>query len=216
MVKILVIEDDLEIRTNLLELLTLEGYSVVSAEDGMTGLLGALEQKPDLILCDVMMPELNGYDVLEAVRQEPEIATVPFIFLTALADKADIRQGMNLGADDYLTKPFTRTEVLEAINIRLARQAAASRQAQMQQRQPHLQEFLTEAQQELLSDLREQFKENIAKLGIATQILKQMEDSENRERSLALLQSVCAAEIKLLNRLPNPVEPAAVLSESLQ
>jgi CheY-like chemotaxis protein len=211
MVKILVIEDDLEIRTNLLELLTVEGFNVVGAEDGVTGLLGALEQHPDLILCDVMMPELDGYDVLQAIRQEPQTATIPFIFLTALADKADIRQGMNLGADDYLSKPFTRAEVLEIINIRLAKQAAANQQYQqakaqadrLQRELRQFQESLTQDQETLLSDIYLQLRESITKLGIATQILKQVEDSEQRERSLALIQSVCAAEIKLLNRIPN-------------
>ncbi|NEP18366.1 MAG: response regulator, partial [Leptolyngbya sp. SIO4C1] len=124
MTKILVIEDEVDIRANLLDLLEAEGYDIVGADNGVTGLIGALEHQPDLILCDVMMPELDGYDVLRALRLEPETAMLPLIFLTALADKSDIRQGMTLGADDYLTKPFTRREVLQAVETRLQRQSA--------------------------------------------------------------------------------------------
>lgn len=124
MVKVLVIEDEMEIRANLLEFLALEGYDVIGADNGITGLIGALEYQPDLILCDVMMPELDGYDVLAALRQEPKTALIPFIFLTALADKGDMRKGIELGSDDYLTKPFTCLEILRAIETVLQKQAA--------------------------------------------------------------------------------------------
>ena len=128
MVKILVIEDEVEIRSNLLELLSIEGYDVVTTDNGVTGLLGAIEHSPDLIICDVMMPEIDGYHVLQALRQEPETLAIPFIFLTALANKGDIRRGMVLGADDYLTKPFTRSDVLTAVETRLQKQAISQAQ----------------------------------------------------------------------------------------
>ncbi len=121
MPKILVIEDQPEIRSNLLELLDAENFQTYAAEDGSEGVQTAQEHLPDLIICDVMMPELDGYDVLNLLRQDSKTAMIPFIFLTAKATGGDLRKGMDLGADDYLTKPFTRTELLSAINARLSK-----------------------------------------------------------------------------------------------
>jgi CheY-like chemotaxis protein len=119
MQKILVIEDEESIRTNILELLEAEGFSGISAENGSIGLQLAQEQRPDLIICDVMMPELDGYTVLAILRQDPATAMIPFVFLTARSDAADLRKGMELGANDYLTKPCTPTELLQAISTQL-------------------------------------------------------------------------------------------------
>ncbi|MCB9284945.1 MAG: response regulator [Lewinellaceae bacterium] len=117
--KILVIEDHLEVRENLHELLELCNYHVISASDGTSGIQMALAEQPDLILCDIMMPGMDGYEVLTTLGRHPETAAIPFIFLTARADKADIRRGMQLGADDYLTKPFEEQDLLRAIQVRL-------------------------------------------------------------------------------------------------
>ncbi|ADI62997.1 EAL domain-containing response regulator [Trichormus azollae] len=119
MPKILVIEDEESVRENLLDLLQAEDFKTISADNGPIGLDLAISQLPDLILCDMMMPELDGYGVLTALRQEPLTATIPFIFITAKSAKSDFRQGMDLGADDYLTKPFTRSELLSAIKNKL-------------------------------------------------------------------------------------------------
>lgn len=127
MSKLLVIDDDTAIRDNLQELLEAEGYEVVSAENGRRGVDLARQLLPDLIICDIMMPELDGYGVLVEVRDDPVTATIPFIFLTAKIENADLRQGMNLGADDYLVKPFTRVELLTAIATRLHKQAAVAK-----------------------------------------------------------------------------------------
>ena len=124
MKKILVIEDEEFVRENILELLDAEGFEVIGAENGRVGVDLARQEMPDLILCDVMMPGLDGLGVLTALRQDSTLASVPFIFLTAKAAKADFRQGMELGADDYITKPFTRAELLGAIASRLKKQAA--------------------------------------------------------------------------------------------
>jgi diguanylate cyclase len=124
MKKILVIEDEEFVRENILELLDTEGFEVIGAENGRIGIDLAKAMTPDLILCDVMMPDLDGYGVLTKLRQESAMASTPFIFLTAKAAKTDFRQGMELGADDYLTKPFTRAELLGAITSRLKKQAA--------------------------------------------------------------------------------------------
>jgi len=123
MPKILVIEDENLIRDNIVELLEAEDFEVFDAENGNIGVKLACQHQPDLILCDVMMPELDGYGVLTKLQENPSTATIPFIFLTAKADLGDVRKAMQLGADDYLTKPCTATELLKAIVIRLEKHA---------------------------------------------------------------------------------------------
>lgn len=124
MYKILVIEDERAIRFNLLKLLSVEGFQAIGAEDGNSGVQLAKTEQPDLIICDIMMPDLDGYGVLKALQQDPVTTTIPFIFLTAKAERSDWRQGMTLGADDYITKPFTRAELLDAIATRLQKKAS--------------------------------------------------------------------------------------------
>jgi DNA-binding NarL/FixJ family response regulator len=121
MKKILVIEDEPEMRRNLTTVLRLEQFRPLPAEDGRIGIELAKKEMPDLILCDVMMPELDGYGVIAALRADQETAAIPFIFLTAKGEKPDIRAGMNLGADDYLTKPVAKHDLLDAIRSRLER-----------------------------------------------------------------------------------------------
>lgn len=123
MKKVLLIEDNQEIRENTGEILSLAGYDVITAENGKVGVHLAQEQSPDLIICDIMMPELDGYGVLHILSKASDTARIPFIFLTAKTEKADIRKGMELGADDYLTKPFSETELLNAIGTRLRKHA---------------------------------------------------------------------------------------------
>lgn len=119
MKKILIIEDNLEIRENIGEILELADYSVLLAENGKRGVEMATKEQPDLIICDIMMPELDGYGVLHILSKKESTAAIPFIFLTAKAEKSDLRKGMGLGADDYLTKPFDDTELLDSIESRL-------------------------------------------------------------------------------------------------
>lgn len=126
---VLVIEDEPEMRRNITRLLKLEGYEAIPAEDGRVGLELARRSRPDLILCDVMMPAMDGHEVLQALRSEPEGRSVPFIFLTAKGEKADLRGGMNLGADDYLTKPVDNDELLAAVAARLRRAEQSVRTA---------------------------------------------------------------------------------------
>lgn len=123
MKKILLIEDNPEVRENTTEILELAGYTVVTAENGKIGVDLAQKEKPDLIICDIMMPELDGYGVLHILSKKPDLAGIPFIFLTAKTEKTDIRKGMNLGADDYLTKPFDDTDLLNAIEARFKKSA---------------------------------------------------------------------------------------------
>ena len=128
MKKILVIEDEQIIRENILKLLKAEGFDVTGAENGAQGLNAAVSNLPDVIICDVVMPELDGYGVLMALRSNPVTATLPFVFLTGKAERSEMRQGMELGADDYLTKPFTKAELVGAISSRLKKQEAVAQQ----------------------------------------------------------------------------------------
>ncbi|MFD2935206.1 response regulator [Spirosoma flavum] len=117
--KLLLIEDQASLRENIAEILTLNGYQVVTAEDGRQGISQAVLDPPDLIICDVMMPKLDGYQVLEIVRSTPALVRTPFIFLTAKTDRTDLRHGMDSGADDYLTKPVASRDLIMAIESRL-------------------------------------------------------------------------------------------------
>ncbi len=128
MTKILVIEDTPDIRENIVDLLDAEDFEAIGAINGKEGVKLAKNQNFDLIICDVMMPELDGYGVLNELRSNPDTANIPFIFLTAKGDKTDLRMGMNLGADDYLIKPCTHSELLEAITARLNRAAVQNQQ----------------------------------------------------------------------------------------
>ncbi|MGG9972578.1 response regulator [Ferruginibacter sp. SUN002] len=118
MKKLLLIEDNDDIRENTAEILELANYKVTTAENGKVGVEKALAEKPDLIICDVMMPVLDGYGVLHLLNMNPELKGIPFIFLTAKAERSDFRRGMEMGADDYITKPFTEIELLSAIESR--------------------------------------------------------------------------------------------------
>lgn len=121
--KVLIIEDEFDVREDISELLLLEGYTVYSASNGFEGIALAKEHIPDLIICDIMMPGKDGFEVLHELQESPETKTIPFIFLTARATLNDLRQGMDLGADDYLTKPFTLEDLLVAVKTRLRKEA---------------------------------------------------------------------------------------------
>ncbi len=124
MKRILFIEDEEEIRENVAELLEAEGYEPITAKTGEEGLALALKDPPDLILCDIALPGMDGYAVIRAVSEYPQTEAIPFVFVSARADRADVRHGMSLGADDYVTKPFTRADLLDAVRSRLTRNRA--------------------------------------------------------------------------------------------
>lgn len=130
MKKILLIEDDRIMRENMSELLDLVGYKVELARDGKEGVEKAQLLLPDLIICDIKMPALDGYGVLHILSKDPKTATIPFIFVTAKTERSDLRKGMELGADDYLTKPFEDTELLKAVETRLKKSTISTKQYQ--------------------------------------------------------------------------------------
>jgi CheY-like chemotaxis protein len=119
--KILVIEDEEFILEAILEILEAEDFQAIAAENGAIGVQVAREHIPDLIICDILMPEMNGREVLTQLRSDPVTANIPFIFITAQADSDSVRKGMELGADEYVTKPFTHEELLHAVSRRLSR-----------------------------------------------------------------------------------------------
>jgi DNA-binding response OmpR family regulator len=143
MKKILLIEDNLEVRENTAEILELANFNVLTAENGKIGVDMAMKEDPDLIICDIMMPELDGYGVLHILSKNKNTAKIPFIFLTAKTDKMDFRKGMNMGADDYLTKPFEDTELLDAIESRLKKREITT--TDYNQTFEGINEFITDA-----------------------------------------------------------------------
>lgn len=173
MAKILIIEDEAEIREILVEILSEADHETFMAENGRLGLELARQVCPELVICDVMMPELDGYGVLNAVRQDPNLETVPFIFLTAKAEKSQVRQGMQLGADDYLPKPFTISELLGTVETRLQRRATIEQASQ--QKLDELRHNLTRSlPHELLTPLN-------GILGYATFLCEDSEEIEAEE-----------------------------------
>ena len=222
MTKILLIEDDPNVRANILDLLEAEDYDVVGAENGLLGAIWAQENLPDLIISDVMMPEIDGHEVLSALQADPATASIPFIFLTALADKADLRKGMELGADDYLTKPFTREELLGAISTRLAKQAALEDKFNIEQKRSEaVQHIMEELQQiietkdSVLQQCQQELYQAIPKLNLAITLLENSPPGSQRDRCLAILQQACAAEIGLLKDLPQAEELLSVNNTAL-
>jgi two-component system, OmpR family, alkaline phosphatase synthesis response regulator PhoP len=208
MKKILVIEDDKAIQSVVLKLLTAEGFEAIGSDSGTTGVELAQQLLPDLIICDVMMPKLDGFAVLTTLRQQSATATIPFIFLTAKTDRTDFRQGMELGADDYVTKPFTRGELVGAITARLNKQAVVLEQlnverqekAVLEQKMQSLQVF-TEAKDSLLNNLSEELRNPLSNIRMALQMLKTAQTSVQRDRYLQILQAEFAREISLLNQV---------------
>ena len=128
MKSILVIDDNKDIRENTAEILDLAGYKTFTAENGKSGVDVALKERPDVIVCDIMMPELDGYGVLHLLKKNPETQHIPFIFLTAKTERGDFRKGMEMGADDYIPKPFEDIELLNAIEVRLKKSEVLSNQ----------------------------------------------------------------------------------------
>jgi len=121
--KILVIDDEYDIRLQLVKFLELNGFASLTAESGAQGIEMARKELPDVIVCDILMPEISGYEVCNTLRNHPDTAMIPFIFLTAIDSREDTRKGMNLGADDYITKPFDFKDLLQSIHIRLEKRA---------------------------------------------------------------------------------------------
>jgi DNA-binding NarL/FixJ family response regulator len=153
MYSILIIEDDSSYRSMMALVLQMEGFDVRAAADGQTGFSLLREKRPNLILCDIMMPGMNGHSVLDAVKRDKMLANIPFVFVTALAERADVRRGMSAGADDYLPKPFSAGELLDAVSSRIHRHEIISsqhRELPFQEEQTILSTKITRREREVL------------------------------------------------------------------
>ncbi|MBR8826862.1 MAG: response regulator [Gomphosphaeria aponina SAG 52.96 = DSM 107014] len=172
MTKILVIEDEPQVRSNIKDLLELAEFEPIVAEDGREGVKLAKENLPDLILCDIMMPNLDGYGVLHELKMETTTAKIPLIFLTANAEREEMRRGMELGADDYVTKPFTPRQLLGAINARLEKKAIAFQSMQLQ---------LNALRNNIALSLPHEFRTPLNGIIPSCELLKQCSDSLSPE-----------------------------------
>lgn len=209
MKKILVIEDERVILEIITDVLEAEYFMVIGAENGRIGVEKALEFVPDLIICDILMPEIDGYTVLKLLRKNLVTETIPFIFLTAKSTKANLREGMELGADDYLTKPFTRDELMKAINTRLEKQGTIQRKTQEK-----LDELRSNITLSLPHELRTPLNGILGSSEFLIQEFQDLEESEVLEmienihiyahRLYRLIQNfLLYADLELLSRDPN-------------
>lgn len=218
MKKILVIEDEQTVRESILDLLEAEGFSGIGGENGNVGLQLARDNHPDLILCDVQMPDLDGYSVLSNLRQATNTADIPFIFLTARGAKADIRYGMELGADDYLTKPCTATELLGAISGRLAKQAALlerhNKQTESTQTQLPDRAFRPDSSQQLavetnhsssrdglLNHFYQELRNPLSSINMALHLLKTASIATQSDSNIAMIQQEYGRELAILQQV---------------
>ena len=202
---ILVIEDEALLRAEVADWLMFEGYIAITAEDGVSGVEQAFTYMPDLIVCDIMMPRLDGYGVLLEIRSNSKTADIPFVFLTARAARNDIRAGMNLGADDYLVKPFTRTELLEAIKSRL--ETTAVRRSAMKEEMEALRADLEKEHEQrlikgkLVGMFSHDFRNPLATILSSISLLRDYADRMDEKRRLAHMNRVDASVRQLLHML---------------
>ncbi len=220
MTKILVIEDETILREEVVAWLTLEGYEAFSAEDGIAGVDAALRHQPDLIVCDVLMPRLDGYGVLLEVRNNQTILDIPFIFVTARAAYEDIRKGMALGADDYLTKPFTRLDLLQAIQARLAKRTV---QEEARWRAvADLQQALNQATEnqllnaKLVAMFSHDFANSLTSILLANSLLRDYGDRMDEKRRTTHFNRIEASARLLLQMLDDLVVVARLETGSLE
>jgi two-component system, sensor histidine kinase and response regulator len=192
--KILVIEDDTHVRNNIIELLNAEGYSSIGAKDGEEGARLAWETIPDLIICDILMPNMDGYAVLARLKKEPRTITIPFLYLSALQERRDMRKGMRLGADDFITKPFTREELLDAVRVGLEKHQAIVEQVQRK---------LTDLRENIFHALPHELLTPLSVvLGFSELIIDNLENMEpSQVRDMA--QDIHAAGLRLMRLVQN-------------
>jgi two-component system, OmpR family, alkaline phosphatase synthesis response regulator PhoP len=206
--KILIIEDTTDVRCNIQEILELENFQTIVADNGEIGVKLAIKECPDLIVSDIMMPAMDGYQVLAALRNHPETAITPFIFLTAQSIHTDRRQGMELGANDYLTKPFTCDELLNAVRTQLERGEIMMKHYFNRYQEYHafnkkiqnLQTF-NQTKDRIFGNFITELRQTVTKISLALTTVQSLPDGATRDRHLEILRSECQKEIKLLNEV---------------
>jgi signal transduction histidine kinase len=199
MAKILVIEDEKPVRMNLVAMLKAEGFQAIAAEDGQLGVQMAQADIPDLIICDITMPNLDGFRVLEVLQQSPTTQSIPFIFLSAKSERSDFRRGMGLGADDYLTKPFTRTELLEAVCTRLTKHAVVMK---LKQRLEEIQQSNV-LKDDFVNTIIHELRSPLATMKMSIELLQTTQNSQRHLFYLEALQAACNHEVELIDNLLN-------------
>lgn len=218
MAKILVIEDEAPVLENIIEMLEFEGgFEAIGAENGLIGLQRAQEHLPDLIICDITMPEMDGYEVLLEMRKKPAIAATPFIFLTARADRSFIRHGMELGADDYLTKPFSSADLLAAILTRFERHQITVKETKKE---------LEEAKRQLMQMIAHELRTPLVSIEMAAALISERINELSPQRIQELIEYVThgsdrlqhlVEQMVLTTRLKAGVlTPGVVLEQGLQ
>ncbi len=201
MKKILVVEDERVLQKNIIKILRLEGFEVMGADDGVSGVACARQESPDLIVCDVMMPEMDGYQMLQTLQEDVNTALIPFIFLTAKTDRSDMRQGFEMGADDYLVKPFDADELLRAIEARFKKQEVmVTRLSSLSEELGRLQEFL-DAKDGLMTNLNQELRRPMSNIKMALTMLQNQKTPEAQERYVSILEEEFSREISLLNQV---------------
>lgn len=220
MAKILVIEDEELLRTEVAEWLFLEGYETATAADGVEGVEQATRVLPDLIVCDITMPRLDGYGVLLELRANPATMRIPFVFVTARAAYDDVRQGMELGADDYITKPFSRLELLHAVQTRLAKQ-----ETQEQAHQQELREWQQAVEDErerrllkakLVAMFSHDFRNPLAAILSSSSLLRKYSDRMDEARRLTHFDRIEASVKQLVQMLDDMLVVSRMESGALE
>lgn len=197
---ILIIEDDVVIRTTIAEILQFESFNVLEADNGSTGINILQSHRPDFILCDINMPILDGYQVLQYIRENKDLANIPFMFLTAKSDRMSMRQGMNLGADDYITKPFANDELLSAIESRLKRYESIAK---------YNHDELDKAKQQLTHMVAHELRTPLTSVVMIEQLISRQIDALTKEQIIDLLGSWKAGA----HRLHHVVEQMVLLTQ---
>jgi two-component system, OmpR family, alkaline phosphatase synthesis response regulator PhoP len=204
---VLVIEDDLEIMTNMEEMLELQAFQTIAATDGSLGLRLAKKQLPDLVVCDVMLPKLDGYSVLKELRQHEVLVTTPFIFVSAKSQRSDIRVAMELGADDYIVKPFTGRELMRSVEtcINKYEKLLAKRASDVINGTRSLSDVqelqeLSQVYLNLLETLSEDLRRPLANVMLALQMINTTASWEERDRYLSIIEEECLRQSAILNQ----------------
>jgi len=189
--KILIVDDEPDLLTDIGTILEIKGYEVIMAPDGQTGIDKAISELPDLILCDIMMPRVDGYEVLKQVSDHNETSTIPFLFMSAKSTREDIREGMNLGADDYISKPFDLDELLEAVSTRIKK--AENTQDLVSKKFEEIREVMSRT-------LPHEFRTPLNSiLGYSNYLIKNYEETDT-ETAIDMLETI-NNDAKRLNRL---------------